>query len=177
MKYRLANRNRGSSPRIERKGPRGRSDPTRDMTRISLVDRILSGRVGAGRVRRFPKSRGSGRVTFRHLDKIAGQVGWADPTRPNLAPEISPASRTATMTLDAKLTVPVWCKVAAAVADTAVDCSSRTAGHRNTTAVRCCGGVLDVDSRTMTRYVVEMGYICTLTKKRHMTFKYFWLST
>ena len=38
----------------------------------------LTGRVGSGRVRRFSKSRGSGRVRSRHLQHFADQVGSAD---------------------------------------------------------------------------------------------------
>ena len=53
---------RGLNPRVQIDGLAGRDDPTRDMNRISRVNRNLAGRVGSRRVRRCSKSHGSWRV-------------------------------------------------------------------------------------------------------------------
>ena len=65
----------------------GSSRPDPHETRISRVTRVVAGRiglgqedlkisrVGSGRVRRFSKFRGSGRVGSRRVEIIAGRVG------------------------------------------------------------------------------------------------------
>ena len=56
----------------------GASRPDPHGTRVSRVNRNA-----AGRVERFSKSRGSGRVRSRHLKIFASRVGSGDPTRPD----------------------------------------------------------------------------------------------